>query len=220
MISFIDQKNLLVAIGNILPKEIITYAIGGTAMTFLGFKEATIDIDLVFQNKEERTMFKEAAKSLGYREMDAIMVCGVKNNKPQMVSLGDARLDLFLSDVIDFTFSEQMKKRAVQTHQFGKNLTVKIADKHDIIVMKCATKRTKDEEDIVNIVKDSEIDWNSIIEEVKVQVSLGRELAFAEMGFLVERLLHKHRLKIPKSVYNMLTRLMKEQIDARNKKYE
>ncbi len=217
MISIIDQKNLLVEIGNRLSQEITVYAIGGTAMMFLGFKEATLDIDLVFQDKEERLLFKETAKSLGYKEMDAIIVYGVRNNKPQMISLGDSRLDLFLSDVIDFTFSEQMKKRAQQIHQFGKNLIVKIADKHDIIVMKCATKRAKDEEDIINIVKSSVIDWNIIIEEIKLQVNLGRELAFAEMGFLVERLIHKHKLEIKQNIYTTLTELMEEQIKAKGK---
>ena len=218
MISIIEQRNLLIEIGNKLSKEMSVYAIGGTAMMFLGFKEATVDIDVVFNTEQERKLFKEVAKSLGYTEMDAIIVYGVKNNKPEMINLGTSRLDLFVSDVIDFTFSEKMKERATAIHQFGKNLILKIADKHDIILMKCATRRAKDEDDIVNIVKVSEIDWNLITEETKLQVKHGRELAFVELGFLVEKLMTKHKIVIPKEIHKTLLTLLTEQMKLKSEK--
>ena len=116
---------------------------------------------------------------MGYKETDATEVYGVKNNTPQMINLGDSRFDLFNLEVIDFTFSKNMQERAVQIHQFGKNLKLKIADKHDIIIMKCATRRTKDEDDIVNIIKNNyPINWDIIVEEIKFQVDLGKETAF------------------------------------------
>ena len=220
MISINNQNNLLVEIGNKLRKEITVYAIGGTAMMFLGLKEATKDIDLVFVNQEDRKLFKNIAQSLGYREMDSIIIYGVRNNRPIMISLGDSRLDLFFIDVIDFTFSENMQKRATQIHQFGKNLILKMADKHDIILMKCVTNRTRDEEDIVNIVKSSEIDWNILIEEAKVQVKLGREGAFLELGTLVEKLINKYKLKIPKEVGDTLFDLLKKQAEEKKKQYD
>jgi hypothetical protein len=218
MISVNEQKQLLIQLGNQLSKEVIVYAIGGTAMMFLGFKEATKDIDLVFTNKEDRILFKKIALSLGYKDIDSVIVYGVKNNKPEMINLGDSRFDLFFLDVIDFTFSESMQKRSVQIHQFGKNLILKIADKHDIILMKCVTKRVRDEDDIVNIVKNSEIDWNIIIEEAKVQVSLGRENAFLEMGELVEKLIYKHHLNILKSIHEDLFKLLKNQAEEKLRK--
>jgi hypothetical protein len=220
MISVNGQKNLLVEIGNRLPKEMIAYAIGGTAMMFLGFKEATKDIDLVFTSEEDRKRFKDIAQSLGYKEMDSVIVYGVKNNRPIMISLGDSRLDLFFIDVIDFTFSENMQKRAANIHQFGKNLILKIADKHDIILMKCATNRIRDEDDIVNIVKNSEIDWNILIEEAKNQVKLGREQAFLDMGSLAEKLINKHKLNVPKQIGDTLFDLLKKQADEKKKAYD
>lgn len=220
MISVNDQKNLLVEIGNRLSKELIVYAIGGTAMMFLGFKESTKDIDLVFTTSEDRKRFKEIAQSLGYKEMDSTVVYGIKENRPIMINLGDSRLDLFFIDVIDFTFSENMQRRAAQIHQFGKNLILKIADKHDIILMKCATNRIRDEDDIVNIVKNSEIDWNILVEEAKTQVKLGRELAFLEMGNLTENLINKHKLKVPKQIGDTLFSLLKKQADEKKRKYD
>jgi len=220
MISTNEQNNLLVEIGNKLQNETVIYAIGGTAMMFLGFKEATKDIDLVFTKDEDRKAFYNVAKSLGYKEMDPIIVYGVKDNRPIMINLGDSRLDLFLIDIIDFKFSEGMQKRAVQIHQFGKNLILKIADKHDIIVMKCATNRTRDEDDIVNIIKNSSIDWDIIIEETKTQVGLGIEIAFLKMGELIEKLIYTHKLNISKKLGDVFYDLLKNQIEEKKKKYD
>lgn len=217
MISIGDQNQLLIQIGNKLPKEITVYAIGGTAMMFLGLKDATMDIDLVFTNKKEIKMFKEAAISLGYREMDSARVYGVQNNCPEMISLGTSHFDLFTLKVIDFIFSKNMQERATQTHQFGKNLKLKIADKHDIIIMKCATRRMKDEEDIVNIVKyNPPIEWDTIIKEIKVQVSLGKETAFLEMGNVIEKLIYTHKLDVPKSTLGTFFSLLEEQIKRKS----
>lgn len=220
MISINEQKNLLITLGNKLPKPIIAYAIGGTAMMFLGFKESTKDIDLVFTNSEERNMFKKTAESFGYKEMDSVIVYGVKNNRPMMINLGNSRFDLFLIDVIDFTFSPTMQERAEQVHNFGKNLIIKIADKHDIILMKCATNRARDEEDIVNIAKISDINWNILLEEAKKQVKLGRETAFLEMGELIEKLIFKYKLNIPKEIGDKFYNLLKEQIEQKKKNYD
>lgn len=214
MISIGDQNKLLIQIGNKLPEEITIYAIGGTAMMFLGLKDVTKDIDLVFTDKKERKMFKEAAISLGYKEMDPAIVYGVQNNCPEMITLGTSHFDLFSLEVIDFTFSKNMQERATQIHQFGKNLKLKIADKHDIIIMKCATRRMKDEDDIVNIVRNNyPIDWDIIMEEIKLQVvSLGKETAFMEMGNQVEKLIYTHKLDVPKSIHDKLFSLLEEQI--------
>lgn len=222
MISIKEQENLFIEIGNKLPREIITYAIGGTAMMFLGFKEATKDIDLVFTDIKERTIFKEIAISLGYQETDSKIVYGARDNLPIIISLGDSRVDLFLIRVIDFIFSLNMQKRASKIYHFGKNLVLKIADEHDIIMMKCATNRTKDEEDIVNIVKNSKIDWSIPLEECKTQINLGRESAFMEMGNLVNKLIYKHKLdisnKIDDTFYDLLIKQIKQKEKDNKKK--
>jgi hypothetical protein len=215
MISVKDQQNLFIEIAKKLPREITAYAIGGTAMMFLGFKESTKDIDLVFTKPEDRKAFKEAAKQLGYKEMDSTIVYGVKNNCPEMITLGDARLDLFSLDVIDFTFSENMQKRAQQTHEFGKNLILKIADVHDIIMMKSATRRIKDEDDIVRIAEGSEIDWEILIKEAQEQVKSGKEKAIMDLGTLLEKLNKKHKMKITHEILDRLFKLLKQQVNKK-----
>ena len=149
MISIEEQQKLLLNVSRRLKNKIAVYAVGGTAMMFSGLKESTLDIDLVFENEKDRDEFKKAAIALGYREMDAVKVYGIRNNAPEMLKLNDERFDLFVNEVIDFVFSENMKKRAVNMHQFEDKLLLKIADPHDLILMKCATDRQKDADDAV-----------------------------------------------------------------------
>src|SRR3989344_5569482 len=137
-----------------------------------------------------------------------------------MINLGDSRLDLFLVEVIDFIFSENMQNRAEQIHQFGKNLILKIADKHDIILMKCATNRIRDEEDIVNIVKINDIDWKILIDEAKKQIELGKEGVFLEMGTLIENLKYKYKFDIPKEIGDTFFELLKKQAELKKKNYD
>lgn len=217
MINIERQKGLLLAISRKLKEKVIAYAVGGTAMMFLGLKDATADIDLVFENRKERELFKNAVKSIGYEEMDSIIVYCDKENHPEMLVLGDERFDLFLREVIYFIFSENMQKRARQVHQFGDNLVLKIADPHDIILMKCATDRLKDIDDAMSIIKNTKIDWNLIVEEAKNQARLGKEKTIFELGYFFEKLNNKFKESVPKQVTDELWKLLQKEIKERQK---
>jgi len=216
MISIEQQSKMLANISKELGKPITAYAVGGTAMMFLGFKEATLDIDLVFTNERERELFKEAIEKLGYREMNPVQVYGARKNQPIMLKLDDARFDLFKIKVIDFIFSESMQKRAEETHQFGDNLVLKIANPHDIILMKCATDRLKDKDDAIRIIKSAQINWSIIIEEARNQVKLGEERAIFELGCFLEDIKKIVGEMIPGKVMDELFELVQKQAD--NKK--
>ncbi len=214
MIEIKEQENLFIQIGKRLKRRIIAYAIGGTAMMFHGFKENTLDIDLVFTEIKDREEFKEAAKSLGYGEMDSRKIYGKKDNSPEMIYLGDNRLDLFVLDVIDFKFSKNMEKRALDIHEFSSNFVLKIADVHDIIIMKCATRRLKDENDIVNLAK-NKINWKILVDEAKNQARLGKESALIDLGYLLEKLKYKYKIKVPLKIIDELWKLVKRQARKR-----
>ena len=132
-----------------------------------------------------------------------------------MIKVGDARLDLFLEEIISFKFSDAMIKRSQQIHQFGKNLTIKIADIHDLIIMKCATNRLKDEEDITSIFKSKDVDWNILIEEAQNQIKLGKEMAILELGNTLEKLHNKKKVIVPSWVLDKLWALLKKQTDKK-----
>ena len=211
MITIDQQQKLLLNVARRLTKKITVYAIGGTAMMFLGFKDVTLDIDLVFENEKDRDVFKEAIKSLGYLGMDAIKIYGVKRNTPEMFKLDDERFDLFVVEVIDFIFSENMRKRAEQIHQFEENLFLKIANPHDIILMKCATDRIKDKDDARRIINSTKISWDIIIDEAKKQIELGKNRAAFELGCFLEDLKLKMNLDIPQEVLDKLFEIVEKQ---------
>jgi len=217
MISIDAQQKLLLNISRRLSRPVTAYAIGGTAMMFLGFKDATLDIDIVFETKEDREIFKKAIKEIGYIGIDSIPIYGTKQNHPEMFTLGDERLDLFVVHVVQFDFSKSMMERAEQIHQFEDNLILKIANPHDIILMKCATDRKKDMDDARNIINHTKIDWNILINEAKVQIRLGRDKAAFELGDFLEALKTKMNVKIPKDVINKLYHIVEEQAKEKQK---
>lgn len=218
MISVEQQQKLLLAVSRELKKPIATYAVGGTAMMFLGLKDATLDIDLVFEKESDKNAFKEAAEKLGYRKMDAIEVYGTKTNQPDMLKLNNERFDLFVVDVIDFIFSESMRKRAKKMHQFEDNLILKIADPHDLILMKCATDRIKDMDDARTIIKTNKIDWNLIIEEAKKQITLGKEGAAWELGCFLEKLKKENKKLVPQKILDKLFKIVEKQAEKKQEK--
>ncbi|MBI2577111.1 hypothetical protein HYV84_07910 [Candidatus Woesearchaeota archaeon] len=215
MITIDQQQKLLLNVARRLTRKITVYAIGGTAMMFLGFKDATLDIDLVFENEKDRVVFKEAVKSLGYLEMDALKVYGVKRNTPEMLKLNDERFDLFVVEVIDFIFSERMRQRAEHIHQFEENLILKIANPHDIILMKCATDRIKDKDDARRIIDSTTINWDILIDEAKKQVELGKDRAAFDLGYFLESLKAEMNLDIPQKVLDALFSIVEKQAKGR-----
>src|SRR3989344_1137634 len=217
MITIDQQQKLLLNVARRLSKKITIYAIGGTAMMFLGFKDATLDIDLVFKNEKDRAVFKEAVKSLGYLEMDAIKIYGVKRNTPEMFKLNDERFDLFVVEVVDFIFSENMKQRTEQTHQFGETLILKIANPHDIILMKCATDRLKDKDDARKIINLGKIKWELLVEEAKKQIELGKEKTAFELGCFLEDLKREMKVDIPQKVLDDLFEIVMKQVEEKKK---
>lgn len=218
MITIDEQQKLFLNIARMLNKKITAYAVGGTAMMFLGIKDSTLDIDLVFENENDKDAFKDAIKSLGYREIDAVKVYGAGRNEPEMLKLNDERFDLFVVNVIDFVFSENMQKRAESMHQFGENLMLKIADPHDIILMKCATDRLKDKDDARKIISLGKIKWDSIIEEAKKQIELGKDKAAFELGCFLEELKNKMGLQVPQEILDELFEIVKKQAEKKQKR--
>ena len=121
-----------------------------------------------------------------------------------MLTLNDERFDLFVVNVMDFIFSENMRKRAESIHQFGDSLILKIADPHDIILMKCATDRLRDKDDARKIIDLGKIKWELLVEEAKKQIGLGKDKAAFELGYFLEELKNKMNVEIPQKISNEL----------------
>ncbi len=218
MISVREQQDLLLDVSRKLKKKMTVYAVGGTAMMFHGLKEATKDIDLVFTSDKERKEFKKAAMDLGYNLFSSIQVYGTKPNQPIMLARGkerEERFDLFVKEVIHFIFSEEMMKRSTATYEFDVNLILKIADPHDLILMKCATDRLKDKDDVRDIINKTKIDWEIIINEALNQIKLGKERAVWDLTAFVDEII-KLKVNIPSNVQQKLFKLLQKQIEEKH----
>jgi len=217
MIDIQQQEAMLIAVGKVLSKKLSVYAIGGTAMMLRGIKNSTLDIDFVFDKKKGREEFMDALKKLGAKESDVTLVYGLKSNTPLMLEFDNYRFDMFMNKVITSTFSDAMKKRAKQIHEFG-NLIVKVADPNDILIMKSVTSREKDLEDIVAVVNKSQINWDSIVEESKEQVRLGNETAILGLGEKLEKLTNRKLIAVPKDISDKIWKLFNKQVKDQTKK--
>ena len=111
-----------------------------------------------------------------------------------------------------------MRLRAEQIHQFGETLILKIANPHDIILMKCATDRSKDKDDARKIINSTEIDWKIIIEEAKNQIKLGKERAVFDLTGFLEDLRKMMGVNIPPEIMKKLFELVERQIKEKKKK--
>ena len=220
MINITNQEVIFNEIGRALPKKLIIYSIGGTAMMLLGLKGETLDIDLVFDKKLDREIFIETLEVMKFRKDDkrVIETYGLKKNTPSMLRLesGDFIFDLFMNKIITSTFSDAMKERAKQTHEFG-NLIIRVADPNDIIIMKSATSRVKDLEDIISIINKSQINWKILLEEAKEQVNLGNETAIMNLGEKLEKLNNQKVILVPKDFSDKLWKLFKKQVKKKAK---
>jgi|SRR3989338_1367585 len=221
MININAQEILFNQIGRGLPKKLNVYCIGGTAMMLRGLKGETQDIDIVFDKETDRNLFIETLEKQGFKkdEKRVIETYGVKKNTPTMLRLasGDFIFDLFLNKIISSVFSDGMKNRANQTHEFGGNLLIKIADPSDILIMKSVTGRAKDNEDIISIINNNKLDWNTILQEAQEQVNLGNKTAIFSLGEKLERLTNKKAIAVPKNILDRIANLHNKSAEERGK---
>src|SRR3989344_9220618 len=217
MITIQEQEKLFIEIGKTLDKKIECFAIGGTAMMFLGLKDSTKDIDLVFLNKEDRKMWKKVAISLGYKEIEARSIYGRRDNLPDVIFIGDWRIDLFLNEIISFSFLKSAQERIIETHEFSDNLIIKIANPNDIFLMKCATDRIKDLDDGKVIIDKNLVNWDVLIKETLNQIASGHELAAISLGYFLEKL-EKVGAKISHRALDDLFSIVEKQAEYKRSK--
>jgi len=163
MIDTKDQEELFRLIAEYLKRDITCTAIGGTAMMFLGYKNTTKDIDLVFKSDSDRQAFIDAIEQLGYKEKSSKEIYS-KPNRPKIYSRGEERFDLFVKKVFGF----EIRHGFIQRQDFiGKSeLILQVLPKELLILLKAITGRERDQEDIETIIDiEKGIDWDLIIDE-------------------------------------------------------
>lgn len=210
MIDIESQNDILRLISSYLKKDITCYAFGGTAMMFYGYKAATKDIDLIFESEKDRELFIDAITQLGYKQKSLVNVYKEEQlkskNGPLMFSRGEERFDLFVKNIFQTELGKDMIDRFYARHDFimkDKTLTIKVLNKEDIILLKSVTDREKDFEDILTIVeRESEIDWDLIIDEAVKQHRKGNKTILLDLEETLQRL--KKYVFIPKKHFDRI----------------
>ena len=122
MIAKSDLLKWLHGMDKRLNKKITIVAVGGTAMTLLGLKSSTIDVDLCINSKDKKDFEKALDKKF--------------------------KVDIFTDG---FIFSEQLPPDHIEMSKEIlelKNITLKALSPMDIVITKAARLNARDEEDI------------------------------------------------------------------------
>lgn len=223
MINTEDQDALFQLISRYLQQDIHCYAFGGNAMMYYGYKTATKDIDIIFEDENEKAQFVRVITILGYKKMSTITIYPIELRKekarPDMYTRGDERFDLFVESVFQTKLSDGMKKRFFARHDYivdKYTLTVFVLSKEDIIFLKSITRRERDFDDIKTIVeRERSINWEIIVDEVLYQTKHGDAWAIIDLEEVMQRL--KDSTFINKKYFG---RLYKKNKEYGRKKYQ
>jgi len=207
MINTQDQEELFKLISEYLSNDVECLAIGGTAMMFSGYKNATKDIDLVFTSEQQREIFIKAIEQLGYKEKAIFDVYDKKRathkGKPKMFTRGDERFDLFAKDVFGFKLDVNSTSFTQRQDFLGKKaLIVKVLPKEYLVLLKSITGREKDQEDIETITEiERNIDWQLIVQEA-IRQRANNEWILYDLEESMQHL--KNRIFIKKEYFDQI----------------
>lgn len=181
-----EQEGILSLIGSNLKRKIKCFVIGGSAMLYYKLKDITKDIDIVLLGEKDREYTLKIMKNLGYAERNPKIIYINKKNVPILLQRDQNRFDLFNRKIINLKFSNGMINRVNLVYEY-ENLIVNVVSPEDIIILKCATDRAGDRLDAANIIKNTNINWNILLEESINQMKLvGDIIPLSLYQFLLE----------------------------------
>ncbi|MBI4174046.1 MAG: nucleotidyltransferase [Candidatus Aenigmarchaeota archaeon] len=203
-----EQLEIFKLIGKQLKKKTECWVIGGSAMLFYGFKTVTKDVDLVFNNEDERQRMISSLESVGF----AKRIHEIRDGKaPVLMERKEERFDLFLNDIISTKLSPGMTGRIKEKHEFN-SMTVNVVSPEDIIVLKCATDRSGDRKDAADIINSREINWTTILDEAKWQAANGKKAFVVLLFDFVMELKDDYKIQMPKDFIAVLRKEYKAQL--------
>jgi hypothetical protein len=150
----VQSTNLIefiVQIDRYLTRKMNVIMVGGTALTLLGKKESTKDIDICFENKKDLEHFVKVAGTLGY-----------SRNQNRLIGHG-LIIDLYSEGYIFCVqLSQDYSEKAIRLKELEK-ITLFALSPEDIIITKTARLDERDLEDIKKIFDSFEIDKGKLI---------------------------------------------------------
>ncbi|MBI4170178.1 MAG: nucleotidyltransferase [Candidatus Aenigmarchaeota archaeon] len=204
MIGIEEQIDLLKLIGTEMKKQTECVIIGGSAMLFYGLKSATKDVDIVFFSESDRKAFIRTAEDIGFGQINRIG--DYKAGTPVIMERKNARMDLFINEIVSFRLSPGIMSRIKEKHEFGK-LTADIISPEDIILLKCATDRAGDRKDASDLIAKFPINWDSIINESAWQTQNGKKVFSVFLFDFLEELKETYKAEIPNGIIRKTRKL-------------
>ena len=139
---------------------------------FLRAKDVTKDIDLIVKSEQDYNTLTTTLMNLGFESTRPTPGMERANISDTLVR-DDVRIDLFEKTVCGcLQLSKNMEIRSEPRYSSG-SVILNICRPEDIFLFKSVTEREGDQTDSENILKSNPINWNTLLEEIKFQMSLG-----------------------------------------------
>lgn len=209
-----NQGIIFESMGKKLKKKIKVWVIGGSAMLYYGFKDATKDIDIVLDDRKSKEEIEKVLKELGFKEKMAKMLYGDREHLPLLLQRGEDRFDIFYKKIIDLYLSKEIKARAGRAYEYG-NLMAEIVSPEDIILLKSATERAGDRLDAAEIIKRVKIDWDVLIKESINQMGLSKDIVPLNLYDFLSELKEDLKVDIPEEVIEKAGDVCEEEFKKR-----
>ncbi|VVB59869.1 Uncharacterised protein [uncultured archaeon] len=195
-------------IGKKLSKKVTLYVFGGAALMFSGLKDATKDIDVVLETREELGTFVNTLKKLGFESRP--LTEEYKNLEPAGIyNRQNDRFDVFLKIICGkLSLSKNMIARSKIKGTYS-NLVVSMLSSEDIFLLKSVFSRAGDYEDCVALFKTG-INWNTIYDEITDQSKGGASSIWK--SYLLERIeemQEREHIQVP--IYNKLLKDLEQE---------
>lgn len=194
-----------------LPNRTRIFVAGGAAMAFYGLKEATKDIDVLVEKRTELRSLVSALCALGYKHPRGSVGPTYANMRANAIleNTDGFRWDIFERVIArKLSLSRGMIERSRILYD-NTMLHVRSLSKEDIFLLKSATERDLDLEDM-RIVAESGINWNHVQIECQAQGSrTGRIWENALCEKLIEL---RERMKIAAPIEKSICQIADQKI--------
>lgn len=148
---------LLQSISKFVDRKIKMYALGGTALTILGIKPSTLDVDINIHSNVEYTYICKIFEQIGFERVGSI----------RWRTQEGLAFDLFHgSHILGTELLSDCLRISKRSKSFG-NIELYTLSLYDIIVSKLARGDTRDFNDIKSIFKREKINLQKLIERYK-----------------------------------------------------
>jgi predicted nucleotidyltransferase len=210
-----DRESLLALLSEVSdafkPKgEVRLYAMGGTALTLLGIKESTMDIDFLLEGWNQLHELISAFRYARPKGLGKMLFQEHRDEGSAILEFPEAmiRIDLYAGVVSGVVLSPGMVKRSSSLANMDW-IQLRSLSPEDIILLKMRAGREKDLEDISTTLRTRGAKWDVIVSELIWQMkhSLeGDKLIYWILNNLLE---WKGRLAFPRRLVEVLGELLR-----------